>query len=160
MAGTSNAWQVTMTAAGDSSRRWDTDERHGGVADATVFAAAVDELAALIRRPGWVTGEPGIHLTPHLSGADVAGISVLDCRAGEDGVLDVDAEHRPADTPRVIRRQAWALIGTIAEQATCVRERRDGDRLVFEIVTGVPEGSSPFATHGHTVRLNIHPPPA
>ena len=148
-----------MAAASESSPRWDTDERRAGVADATNFAAAVDELAALIRRPGWVAEEPGIHLVPQLSGADVAGISVLDCRAGADGVLDVDAEHRPADSPRVIRRQAWALIGALAEQATCVRERRDGDTLVFEIVTGVPEGSSPFATHGHTVRLNIHPPP-
>jgi hypothetical protein len=147
-----------MTVADDTRRRWDGDERYVGVADAGHFAAAVEELAALAHRPGWVAEEPGLHLLPQLRDADVAGLRVVGSRLGEAGVVDVDAEHSPASSRRDIRRRAWALIGTIAEQATCVRERRDGDAMVFEVVTGVPAGDGPFATHGHTLRISIRPP--
>jgi len=54
-----------MAGTGAARRRWDTDERFSGVADASGFAAAVDELAALARRPGWVAEEPEAHLVPH-----------------------------------------------------------------------------------------------
>jgi hypothetical protein len=45
-------------------RRWDTDDRLVGVADASAFAQGVEELAEPARRPGWVaevevvTGNP------------------------------------------------------------------------------------------------------
>jgi hypothetical protein len=39
-----------------------------------------------------------------------------------------------------------------------VRERRNGDSAVFDVVTGIPEGAGPFASHGHTLRLTIRPP--
>lgn len=42
----------------DPRQRWDTDTRFTGVADASAFAAAIEELAALARRPGWVAEEP------------------------------------------------------------------------------------------------------
>jgi hypothetical protein len=146
-----------MADAADARRRWDTDDRYAGVADAAVFAAAVDELAALVRRPGWVAEEPEVHLTPHLRGAGVSGLRVLECTAREDGILDVAAEHDPGATQRDIRRRAWALIGAVAEPAASVHERRDGDAVIFEVVTGAPEGSGHFATHGHTLRLRIRP---
>src|SRR5690349_2170130 len=41
----------TMAETAARRRRWDTDDRFTGVADASGFAAAVDELAALARRP-------------------------------------------------------------------------------------------------------------
>jgi len=41
-----------------------------------------------------------------------------------------------------------------------VRERRDGDAAVFEVVTGIPDHAGPFASHGHTLRLTILPPAA
>jgi hypothetical protein len=52
------------------------------------------------------------------------------------------------------------LVGGFAEAATYVKQRRSrskGDRglLVFEIVTGFPEGQSSFAAHGHTVRVSV-----
>ena len=147
-----------MTGGADPRQRWDTDDRFTGVADAGAFAAAVEELAALARRPGWVAEEPEVHLVPHLRGADVAGLRVLGCSAGDDGVLDVAAEHSPGDGRRDIRRRAWALIGAIAEPAASVRERRDGDEVLFEVITGIPEGSGRFATHGHTIRLRVLPP--
>ena len=101
--------------------------------------------------------EPGVHLEPQLRGAWVRGLRVLGCAAGDDGILEVTAEHSPAGSRRDIRRRAWALIGAVAEPAASVHERRDGDAVVFEVVTGVPEGSGHFATHGHTLRLRIRP---
>ena len=141
-------------------QRWDTDDRFTGVADATAFAAAIDELAALARRPSWVAEEPEAHLVPHLRGASVAGLRVVSCRAGADGVLDVAAEHSPGDSRGEIRRRAWALLGCVAEPVASVRERRDGDAAVFEVVTGIPDHAGPFASHGHTLRLTILPPAA
>jgi hypothetical protein len=146
-----------MTDAADSRKRWDTDDQFAGVADASVFAAAIGELAALARRPGWVTEEPEVHLVPHLRGASAEGLRRLDYRTGDDGVLDVTAEYSPDDSRRDIRQRAWTLIGTIAEPTASVREHRDGNTVVFEVVTGVPEGSGQFASHGHTLRLTLLP---
>jgi hypothetical protein len=55
------------------------------VADASAFAAAVEELAVLARRPGWVTEEPDVHLLPHLRDASVAGLRLLDYHVRDDG---------------------------------------------------------------------------
>jgi hypothetical protein len=38
-----------------------------------------------------------------------------------------------------------------------VRERREGDAAVFEVITGIPDGAGPFASHGHTLRLTLIP---
>ncbi len=106
-----------MTQADDSRRRWDTDDRYAGQADAALFAPAVEELAALARRPRWVAEEPEVHLVPQLHGADVPGLEVLECSTGDDGVVNVAAAHRHGDSRRDIRRRAWALIGAIAESS-------------------------------------------
>jgi hypothetical protein len=71
-------------------------------------------------------------------------------------VLTVTARYQPDEGRRDIRRRAWALLGAIAEPAASVREFRDGDAVVFEIVTGIPDGG-PFASHGHTLRLTAVP---
>jgi hypothetical protein len=141
----------------DSRKRWDTDGRFTGVADASAFAPAVEELATLARRPGWVAEDPDSHLAPHLRGASVDGIRIAQIRTGEDGVLTVDAEYDPGASRRELRRRAWVLLGTVAEPAASVRERRDGDAAVFEVVTGIPDGAGPFASHGHTLRLTLTP---
>jgi hypothetical protein len=146
-----------MTDNADPRKRWDTDARFAGVADAGVFAAAIEELAALARRPGWVAEEPEVHLVPHLRSADAAGLRLLDWAIGDDGVLNVAAECGPGASRRDIRQLAWALMGTVAEPAASVREHREGDGVVFDVVTGIPEGG-PFASHGHTIRLTVLPP--
>ena len=52
----------------------------------------------------------------------------------------------------------YALIGTFAEPATLVRQlRQDRD---YVVVTGVLEGDSVFAPHGHTVLLRVGGTPA
>jgi hypothetical protein len=140
----------------DPRKRWDTDDRFTGVADASAFAAAVEELAGLARRPGWVAEEPEAHLVPHLRGAQVAGLRLSGWHTGEDGVLEAVAEYRAGESHGELRRQAWALIGTIAEPAASVRERPDGDSVIFEVVTGIPDNGH-FASHGHTVRLTLRP---
>jgi hypothetical protein len=145
-----------MAATGESRQRWDTDDRFTGVADAGVFADAVQELAQLSRRPGWVAEEPEVHLVPHLQNASVPGVRVLTCDTG-DGVLNVSAEHGPGDSRRDIRRLAWALLGHIAEPLASVREHRSGHAVVFEVITGMPSESTQFATHGHTLRLTLRP---
>jgi hypothetical protein len=127
-------------------------------ADAVAFAPPIEELAALARRPGWIAEEPGIHLVPHLDGGGDSGLRVLHCGTGDDGALEVAAEHSPGDSRRDIRRRAWTLIGTIAEPAASVRERRDGETVVFEVVTGVRDGSGQFAGHGHALRIRVRPP--
>ena len=145
-----------MAGTVDSRKRWDTDDRFTGVADGSAFAAGVEELAGLARRPGWVAEEPGVHLVPHLRGARVAGLRLSGWHTGEDGVLEAVAEHRAGESRGGLRRQAWALLGEIAEPAASVRERTDGDSVIFEVVTGIPDGGR-FASHGHTVRLTLRP---
>lgn len=146
-----------MTAAADSRKRWDTDERFAGVADASSFAAGIEELAELACRPGWITEEPEVHLVPHLRDANVAGLRVVECQTREDGVLIVSAMYHADASRRDIRQLARLLLGTIAEPAASVREHSDGEMVAFEIVTGIPEGSGPYASHGHSLRLILGP---
>jgi hypothetical protein len=148
-----------MTDAADSRKRWDTDERFAGVADASAFATGVEELAALARRPGWVTEEPEVHLVPHLREAGIDGLQLVECQTRDDGVLAVTATYHPGASRSDIRRRAWALLGTIAEPAASVREDSDGEAVVIEMVTGIPDGSGPFASHGHSLRLTLLPAP-
>ena len=145
-----------MADTANPLKRWDTDHRYTGVADAAPFAPTIDELASLARRKGWVAEEPQAHLVPHLRGAHIDGLELADCQAGQDGVLNILAHHRPGAGRAAIRQQAWALIGTIAEPAASVREHLDGDAVVFEVVTGIPDGG-PFASHGHSLRLTFLP---
>ena len=69
-------------------------------------------------------------------------------------MLDAIAEYRPGSNRHDLRRQAWAMIGTVAELAASVREHADGDTIMFEVVTGIP-GNGHFATHGHALRLTL-----
>jgi hypothetical protein len=43
----------------------------------------------------------------------------------------------------------------MAGPAGSVRERRDGDSVFFGVITEIREGSGPFASHGHTLRLTL-----
>jgi hypothetical protein len=139
----------------DSGRRWDTDDRLVGVADASAFAQGIEDLAELARRPGWVAEEPEVHLVPHLREANIAGLQLIECLARQDGVLAVSATYPPDTSRHDIRQRAWGLLGSIAEMATSVREHVDGEAVVFEMVTGIPDGPGPFASHGHSVTLTL-----
>jgi hypothetical protein len=150
-----------MTQPRDARKRWDTDDRYGGVADASAFAASIEELASLARRPRWVAEDPGVHLVPHLRDATQSGQSglrILQVSVSQDGVLTVAFEHPPGASRRDIRRQAWGVLGAIAETMASVRERRADGQVVFDVVTGEPDSATAFASHGHTIRLIVQPP--
>ncbi len=148
-----------MSQQDGERRRWDTDSRYQGVADASAFAEPIDELAALARRPAWVAEEPDAHLVPHLRVASAqdagTGLRLVRTTSGADGVLTAVLEHQGNASNGDIRRRAWAFIAAIAEPATSVREHRDGDQVCFDIVTGIPDNVGPFASHGHAIRLIV-----
>jgi hypothetical protein len=148
-------------------RRWDGDERGEGVADATGFVAGVFELVDAMRSPRWVAEEPGAHLLPHIERAcGTLQLEVEDARLSADGSFDVRLSWTGQGW-RVgeIRAAVFALVGSFAEIATYVRQRRvttenRDETLLFEIVTGIlDDGDNVFAPHGHTVQISVSPAP-
>ena len=145
-----------------SGFRWDGDERGEGVGDATAYAAGALELVDAMRRPNWVAEEPEAHLLPHVEQA---------CR---DLPFEIESTGTPGDSSFDIRLRwtgetggvghvraaVFALVGSFAESATYVRQRRpaqaDDGALVYEVVTG-SLGDASFAPHGHSVRITVLP---
>jgi hypothetical protein len=148
-----------------AGRRWDGDERGEGIADARSFVAGAEVLVEAMRTRNWVAEEPEMHLLPHVQRyCESLPFELIDARVSEDGSFDVDLRWI-GETRRIgeVRAAIFALVGSFAEVATYVRQRRsaqmeDGDTTsdfaVFEIVTGSPEEES-FTPHGHTVRLRV-----
>ena len=143
--------------------RWDGDERGEGVADAAPFAAGALELVQAMQRAKWVAEEPDLHLQPHLERACRSlPLQFEDARSAADGTFEVSLRWT-GENPREadVRAAVFSLVGSFAELATYVRQRRteetgDGDRtFLFEIVTGFLDGESRFAPHGHTVRVRV-----
>ena len=50
----------------ETRRRWDTDERLRGVADARAILPYVDELREVVATPDWVAEDPERHLLPQI----------------------------------------------------------------------------------------------
>jgi hypothetical protein len=137
--------------------RWDIDERGRGVASADAYLEHADALRGAMIEPDWVAEDPDHHLLPHVrhfcEGSEVLR---LDGWSIEDGMLVLDLSSDR--TGRERHQAVYALIGTFAEPATLVRQlRQDRDYLV---VTGVLEGDSVFAPHGHTVLVRVGGTPA
>ena len=106
--------------------RWDGDERGEGVAAATGFVAGVFELVDAMRSPSWVAEEPGVHLLPHIERAcRTLPLEVEEARLSADGSFDVRL-YWTGEGWRVgeIRATVFALVGSFAEIATYVRQRR------------------------------------
>ena len=140
-------------------RRWDTDERGRGVASAGAYLAHADALRGAMAEPDWVAEDPDQHLLPHVRRfCEASDVLHLDDSSIEDGVLVLDLTATGVDNWRERREAVHALIGTFAEPATLVRElAQDRD---FVVVTGVLEGDTVFAPHGHTVLLRVGGAPA
>jgi hypothetical protein len=139
-------------------RRWDTDEQGSGVASGESFAPNVAELAEAMRDPGWVTEDPELHLLPHLQ-AFCSGpgspFQLVSSRS-EDAVFVVELRWLGQDAgPGAVRAAAFALLGSIAEVSTHVRQRKHGDVTVFEAAAGTLGSDSAFAPHGHLIRLRV-----
>ena len=142
--------------------RWDGDERGEGVADAGAFVSGAAELIDAMRRPGWVSEEPEVHLFPHIQQACLTSpFEIVDASVSAEGSFELrlrwtDEEWRVGH----VRAAVFALVGSFAEAATYVRQRRDttsegGDEMLrFEVVTGSLDDGM-FAPHGHTVRVTV-----
>ncbi len=140
-------------------RRWDTDQRGSGVADARGLLPEAQRLLEAMEAGDWVAEEPEAHLLPQLRRA------CSDERLG----LRLDSAHSPGDGSFVVelgwigestnlrgRRMAvYALLGTIIEPASFIREAHEDGCEVWTVVTGVLDGDSAFAPHGHVVVLRI-----
>lgn len=139
------------------TRRWDDDERGAGVADGRAFAPGVEELVAALKEERWVAEDPELHLLPHIERACAAsGFELRAVSGSADGAFDVTL-HWTGDDGSIgaIREAVFALVGSFAESATYVRQRRaEGQPLQFEVATGTL-GDGTFAPHGHTLRLTI-----
>jgi hypothetical protein len=141
--------------------RWDGDDRGRGTGDAAQLVPGAEELLAAFGEPAWVAEEPELHLRPHVEAwcARDGRMSLSD--AGTDDrhayVLDLQWRAAPAGVGEV-RATVFSLIGSFAESATYVRQRRVGgspSRLQFEVGTGELAPDARFAPHGHVVVINV-----
>ena len=137
--------------------RWDGDTRGRGVADAAAFAEGAAELVESMRVPDWVAEEPEAHLLPHLRAAcDRLPLELTETRVLDDGAFEVELSYTGENGGIGATRQVvYELIGSIAETATYVRQRRDDGSVTFELVTGIIGEDAHFKPHGHAVRFRV-----
>jgi hypothetical protein len=83
---------------------------------------------------------------------------LIDARSDERGAYVVDLEWCGPPSVGQTRAAVFSLIGSFAESATYVRQRRGGNdggvRLQFEVGTGELADAA-FAPHGHVVVINV-----
>ena len=140
-------------------RRWDIDERGTGFADGAAHAPLVARLLEQMRTAGWVAEAPEHYLLPNIERAcalDGSPWTLLGAQL-DGAVYVVRLEWRTAEPSfERLRGDAFALIGAVAEQSTHVEQRVEaGTGVAFEVTTGMLEGGSHFAPHGHLLRLVV-----
>jgi hypothetical protein len=146
-------------------KRWDDDERGHGVADAAQLVAGATELVAAFSESAWVAEEPELHLRPHVEAwcQRDERLELTDAHASDTTayILDLKWRGAPASVGEA-RAAVFSLIGSFAESATYVRQRRvrnGGDHptttLRFEVGTGELAPDSEFAPHGHVVVIDV-----
>jgi hypothetical protein len=115
-----------------------------------------------MREPNWVAEEPEAHLQPHLEAACADSNSPLaleSTRVDEDGSLVLELRWKgAANDKQGARSSAFALIGSVAESASYVREGVEDDVATYDVVTGMLQPDTRFASHGHVLRLRVRLP--
>jgi hypothetical protein len=138
--------------------RWEGDERGRGVGDARRLTPGAQELLAAMAEADWVAEHPDVHLSPHLRGwlehNDVFELEGARIEPSGEYVLELRWQGRLGDQ-RGMRAAAFALLGEVAETATYVRQRRDGDSMLFEAATGLVGSDTHFDSHGHVIVLDV-----
>jgi hypothetical protein len=145
--------------------RWEGDDRGRGIADATRLVSGVGELVAAFTQATWVAEQPEVHLLPHVEAwcRRDPRLALTGAHADDTGAYVLDLEWH-GTTPSVggARAAVFSLIGSFAESATYVRQRRmptDGDgsalMLQFEVGTGELAPEARFEPHGHVVLINV-----
>ena len=143
-----------------ATSRWDSDQRGRGVGDAGRLIPGASDLVAAFGEPAWVAEQPELHLRPHVEAwcerdGRLALIGArIDDRAAY--VLELEWRAAPAGVGKV-RATVFSLIGSFAESATYIRQRRDesAGSLWFEVGTGELAPDTRFAPHGHVVVINV-----
>ena len=110
-----------------------------------------------MRTPDWVAEEPEAHLLPHLrEAAEGLPVAVRSTRTLDDGTFEVELTWT-GDEAGIgeVRRAVYALVGSVSETATYVRQRRDDGSATFELVTGIIGEDAHFEPHGHAVRFRV-----
>ena len=145
--------------------RWDGDDRGHGIGDAAQLVSGASGLVAAFREPSWVAEQPEVHLLPHVEAWCQRDRRLALTGAYTDGtgeyVLDFEW-HGEIGAVGDARAAVFCLIGSFAESATYVRQRRvtsggDGPamKLQFEVGTGDLAPDARFKPHGHAVLINL-----
>ena len=101
-----------------TSRRWDTDERGRGVADARASLPAIQQLVELAGSEDWVAEDPETHLLPGLrERVEVSGLVVESVEVEPDGALRVRLRSSTKRSRRELRQSVWSILGGVAELA-------------------------------------------
>jgi hypothetical protein len=147
------------------SKRWEDDDRGRGVANAARLVPGARELIAAFSEPDWVAEQPEVHLRPHVDEwcRHDRRLALGDAHADESDGFILDLQWRgQATSVGEVRAAVFSLVGSFAESATYIRQRRvpsDGDqsgmRLQFEVGTGELAPDTRFAPHGHVVVINV-----
>jgi hypothetical protein len=147
------------------STRWDGDSRGYGVGDAGRLVEGATELVAAFDEPCWVAEQPELHLGPHIEAwcRSDERLRLTGTRSDDAGAYTVDLEWRGAPGGvGAVRAAVFSLIGSFAESATYVRQRRvlsgtnDATTTMgFEIGTGELGPEARFAPHGHVVVMHV-----
>lgn len=145
--------------------RWDGDERGHGVGDAGQLVVGASELMAAFSESTWVAEQPEVHLRPHVEAwcERDRRLALTDAHTDDTHAYILDLQWRTArGSVGEARAAVFSLIGSFAESATYVRQRRvrnHGDgypmKLQFEVGTGELAPETRFAPHGHVVVLNV-----
>ena len=151
-----------MPSRPPAERRWDVDERGHGLGDARPFLPGIRELADAMHEEQWVAEDADAHLLPHLRRAcEALGFELLDTVTTQDAAFELRLRWSGATAGiSHIREAVFALVGSIAESATYVRQHGHvGGDLVFEVVTGMLSRDTEFRSHGHTLRIHVSDAP-
>jgi hypothetical protein len=145
--------------------RWDGDERGHGAGDAAQLVAGASELVAAFSQSAWVAEQPEIHLRPHIETwcQRDRRLALIDDHTDDTGAYILELEWGGAiGSVGEARAAVFSLIGSFAESATYVRQRRVSDhgdgsttKLRFEAGTGELAPDARFAPHGHVVVINV-----
>jgi hypothetical protein len=139
--------------------RWEGDERGIGIGTGESQRPAVRALLAALGEPGWIAEDPDHHLLPHLRAACAEPKSpwtLGSASLGGDGVYRVDLTWEQSNgSLRQLRADVFALVGRIAEATTHVRQCAGEGTIEFQVVTGMLDGDSAFAGHGHLLLLRV-----
>jgi hypothetical protein len=123
------------------------------------------ELIAAFGQPDWVAEQPELHLLPHVEAwcRQDRRLALTGTRSDDGSAYVLDLEWR-STTGGVgaVRAAVFSLIGSFAESATYVRQRRAANgggpapALQFEVGTGELGPHARFVSHGHVVLINVN----